>query len=496
MSVFTRSATDKMAARELLMAAIECGDVAAVHRLIDSGVDVNGVTNRGCIPLVHAVELGNKQLVRLLLRSMADPNTTEKCADPRAFNGSALMQAAVDGWVGIGSLLISNKADVNLTDSNGYSALMLACGAEFVHDHEERHVQFTRMLLNLNADPNLRAGGHTALCHAARRGSFGCVYALLEEVDSSLVVDNALETACEGGYSEVAKLLIHSVDYGRRELTIAFFASIWKDSVACMNVMIHMLQLAWEKEGDDVFDFRKFRDEDGYTPIAVAASTNSLECLAVLLTLGADPNILCTSNEAPIELACGQDYIEVVHVLVSYHACLTTLALDHARRGGAYMCMEYLLEHVRDEWDTESRMCTVTDWYRASLDLYYQAVANEEAAGERVRAWPPEHYQDPGLREVYVQYHEAVRSREVAVESVETNLRLCRTECLCARAHVMRARGVYTLAWTPDTHNLFIGDEKQQLNRAYDALYMLSQERPDLGLFEDVCYHIMRLVLT
>ncbi len=74
-----------------------------------------------------------------------------------------LIDASRAGDIGRVTSLIASKADVNLKDEKGGTALMYAC--------VEGHVEVVRLLLAAKADVNARtAGGETALIYAAQSG--------------------------------------------------------------------------------------------------------------------------------------------------------------------------------------------------------------------------------------------------------------------------------------------------------------------------------------
>ncbi|XP_046578566.1 serine/threonine-protein phosphatase 6 regulatory ankyrin repeat subunit C-like isoform X1 [Haliotis rubra] len=61
-------------AKTPLLKAIECGNLAIIHRLIDSGADINRGDHYGVTPLITSIFKFNPQIVAILLRAGCDVN--------------------------------------------------------------------------------------------------------------------------------------------------------------------------------------------------------------------------------------------------------------------------------------------------------------------------------------------------------------------------------------------------------------------------------------
>lgn len=48
--------------------------IAVVHALVDAHADVTSPDTQDCTPLLHAIRVGNSEMVRLLLERKADPD--------------------------------------------------------------------------------------------------------------------------------------------------------------------------------------------------------------------------------------------------------------------------------------------------------------------------------------------------------------------------------------------------------------------------------------
>ncbi|MFC3651651.1 ankyrin repeat domain-containing protein [Dyella humi] len=154
---FAVDTRDAQGATALLHA---CGaghrDVAAT--LIDAGADVAASASNGMTPLAAAVAARRETLVALLLERGAVP-------DQRLPNdATALMIAAVQGYPEIAEQLLDAGADPNAIDARGHSALHAASQFGFEQNDSLRARRLFDVLLKRKADPNLADGeGKTAL---------------------------------------------------------------------------------------------------------------------------------------------------------------------------------------------------------------------------------------------------------------------------------------------------------------------------------------------
>ena len=123
-----------------LLNAAETGDIEELTRLLKI-VDVN-LQDKDCwTALMFAALNGYIDCVKLLVDNNADVNLQDKDG------WTALMLAAMNGETECAKLLVDNNADVNLQYIDGYSALMLAA----INDHTET----VKKLLDNSADVSL-----------------------------------------------------------------------------------------------------------------------------------------------------------------------------------------------------------------------------------------------------------------------------------------------------------------------------------------------------
>ncbi|MFP6743349.1 MAG: ankyrin repeat domain-containing protein [Alphaproteobacteria bacterium] len=140
-----------------LVAAADAGNLAAIKRLIDSGVSPDAINQHGRPALLAAAIGGHDGIAEALLRRGANANAIDG-------SGKALLMGAADaGSEAVTKLLLRHGAMVNAVDRHGRAALSTAAwrGYGAVVD----------ALLAVGADPNLRpTDGASALMGAAVNG--------------------------------------------------------------------------------------------------------------------------------------------------------------------------------------------------------------------------------------------------------------------------------------------------------------------------------------
>jgi uncharacterized protein len=106
---------------------VAADDMDGARKLLKSGADANGLTERGITPLSLAVANGNAPMVELLLKHRAKAEQSEPTGE------TLLMIAAAVGESAVVKLLLDHGAAVNARDSQfGQTALMFAARAGHV----------------------------------------------------------------------------------------------------------------------------------------------------------------------------------------------------------------------------------------------------------------------------------------------------------------------------------------------------------------------------
>ncbi len=190
--------------KELIDASV-AGNVVAVKKLLDAGVNINARGTKGsATPLIIAAERNQVDLLKLLLERGADINVRDEKWQSALFHATANDRPDVIG------ILIQKNADVNARDKTGRTPLMMAC-----HDARE---QIMDMLLARGADVKARdMNGNTALMHlisgsGSRPFKLRAAEQLLRKKASpSAQADNGstpLSLSKKDGFTEMAELLV------------------------------------------------------------------------------------------------------------------------------------------------------------------------------------------------------------------------------------------------------------------------------------------------
>ena len=223
-----------------LMYAASYVHIPVVQALIDAGADLDilsedGGLGEGMTALMHVAgsffATGNRaEVVKMLVDAGANINLKGE----EGF--TALMRAAVAGYVDSTKALIEAGADLNLRDDNGNTAMMWAecnrhhkivallkeAGASekgmdeiaLIEAADKGDIEKVRSLLQAGANVNYRQNS-TPLCQAAQTGNYEIVKMLIDAgADVNLRASegyfNPLVNAAYEGYFEIVRALIEA----------------------------------------------------------------------------------------------------------------------------------------------------------------------------------------------------------------------------------------------------------------------------------------------
>jgi ankyrin repeat protein len=316
---------------EPLMKAIKAGDLDTVRTLAFAPPKF-GRLARATSYLPDAVQLGNRQIVEVLIQAGADPNFRGNGKDPALlslsekatpelihdlilagaklnarddYGDNAVMTAARSSNAAALKELIGAGAQLNATNSAGETALFAAARS----NSSEVLVLLLEAGINVNAR---NESGDTVLMAMSSDGAFENFKALLDRgANTGLVNDDgktALLLAAENEDPQIAKLLIEmSADVNVQDLNgdtaLMIAASTGRDQ----NVLLLMNSGA----ALDV------TDSDGQTALMRAAIRGSVECVQVLLGRGADPTIRDKEGKTALAHAQESNEGEIVKLLKS-----------------------------------------------------------------------------------------------------------------------------------------------------------------------------------
>ncbi|XP_046570876.1 ankyrin repeat domain-containing protein 50-like [Haliotis rubra] len=223
---------------------------------VAAGANV-ALTSMGDTCLIKACETGNCHIVDTLIAMKSQD------VNHRGQHGwTAVMMAALKGHVDVLQILVSEGADLTLTDDDGNNCLMLAS----VYGQ----VKMIQHLLSIdNVFDTNRQGqdGKSAVMAAANEGHYDVFKVMLNRDADLRIVDvygsNCLILACIGGNALIVQHLL------------------------AMNM--------FDVEG---------RGKDGWTPLLAAAASGQQEVFHMLVDAGADVTVKDADHDNCLMLAC------------------------------------------------------------------------------------------------------------------------------------------------------------------------------------------------
>ncbi len=293
--------------------AVKAGDLDAVNRLLDSGIDVNAFDNINMTALGHAISQWNLNLWRLLLDRGADP----EFAEPVAPDAYSRKKRFLDPWfeaVKAGdpnrvNRLLESGIDINAGDEVNTTALH--------HAIRQRHLDLVRMLLDRGADPAVpNSNGHTPLTTALIHSRpFKIPYGVPHPDPSALEILLSAGTR----YRLLEAVLLDDVALARERLDegedpnygdFTYFGPVLK--LAGERGHREMVALLLDR-GADI----ELTDDVGWRPLASAAREGQTEVVRLLLDRGADIDALGWNDDSALGIAALEDRHEIVALLLS-----------------------------------------------------------------------------------------------------------------------------------------------------------------------------------
>jgi hypothetical protein len=134
------------------------GDVAAMKRMLDAGLNPNARDASGYTALIYAARGGNVPMMRLLTSRGADPNL----ADAAVNSWTPLLHAVHKAQPRATAALLDAGANPNATDPDGTTPLMMAAGYGYA--------DIVRILLAHGANPRIATNDGITALDLARSG--------------------------------------------------------------------------------------------------------------------------------------------------------------------------------------------------------------------------------------------------------------------------------------------------------------------------------------
>ncbi|XP_072382965.1 protein TANC2 isoform X2 [Diabrotica undecimpunctata] len=295
----------------------------------------------------------NVKVSRLMLLAGASPNYITDLLG----NAPVLCVYANEGILPMVSLLLEFGADVELTNSQGCTALSLSSA--------RGHCDVVRQLIAAGASPgHADTGGYCPLVHAARNGFLNVVGYLLacdwitkneEDVHIAVAAQQALIAAAGQGHSEIVEYLLDMAEVnidlpdsitGETALTISASNGchgvcsvlINRGANICVTNKKDLAPLFLAvKEGHWAVAERLIQnhaaieqcDSTGKSPLMIASSEGHLGIIELLLDRGADINKEDKEGLTPLAWACLRGKLQVAQCLLERGA-----AINHADKSG------------------------------------------------------------------------------------------------------------------------------------------------------------------
>ncbi|KAM0198488.1 hypothetical protein ACHAPI_004012 [Fusarium lateritium] len=308
--------------RSAIHYACQLGDQDITKLLLESGAELDTMTDRGETPLLLAIEGGNYSVAELLIAKGAnvlladshgktplhrasrrgDFKTVKQLIEHGAEiltssedNFTPLLHAAVGGHSEVVTLLLDKGADFSDADEKGYTLLHKA---SILGDQT-----LVRQLIDRGADFAASSKkGYTPLAIASLFGHSQVVRLLLENDANPHQSDRAafapLVLATEGGHIEVVKTLLeYGADWEKENEK--GYSSLQS---ACRKGQSEVVKLLLQSGAD-----WRYVDKTGWTSIYVAALFYHTDVVRILLDAGASLNASLNANNG----------LSLLHVAVS-----------------------------------------------------------------------------------------------------------------------------------------------------------------------------------
>ncbi|XP_044738611.1 ankyrin-1-like isoform X4 [Chrysoperla carnea] len=325
---------------KLLNIAVNRGCTEIVELLLQHNANVNVKNRYGQTPLYDAIQNNRLEITELLLKHKSDINAEGKNRKTPLFyaienqnlkitkllldNGAnvkdypELLNIAVKRECPeIVELLLQHNADVNATDINGNTALLLTVSDCYEDSYKsldrDSYVnikrKITKLLLNhgANVDAQTR-GGKTPLHFAVYNGYSQVVEVLLEynanvNVREKKNLETPLHMSARRKNVEICKILLNKgvdVDAGERNGFTALHIATHLGHVKTVTTLLEY--------GCDI----NSRDQVFNTALHIASHLGHVKTVTTLLEYGSDINIMTRRYLTPLEYAKTAETIEIL----------------------------------------------------------------------------------------------------------------------------------------------------------------------------------------
>nr|CAD2139141.1 unnamed protein product [Meloidogyne enterolobii] len=292
------------AGHDALMEAANFGDVEIMKFLIEHGAKpsytMDGADYKESA-LTLAAYKGHCEAVDFLLSLMPK----EKNAQDEEELHTALMEAAMDGHVGVAKLLLAVGSKVNLSTESFENPLTLAsCGG---------HLEYVTLLCDAGAIiEEANDEGFTPLMEASREGHYDVVKYLLDRgANVNAKTGDGLETsltlASSGGFLNIVELLVNRGG----DLTLGDRTPLYE---ACQECRVEVCKFIINclQKSHPLSEIQKDLNE----ALFCAVSIGNEELCDLLIESGAQIDCFSKENRTPLMEASRQNFLNIVELLI------------------------------------------------------------------------------------------------------------------------------------------------------------------------------------
>ena len=277
----------------------------ALQMIIDQGINVNTLNNRGETALLLACESAQAESVNLLLEKGGDPNISYA-------DGYTSLHAAVYGGCTNETLqeIISHKVYLDAQNIDGETALWLAC---FYGKHDS-----VKILLEAGSNPNISSTDkHTSL-HAAVKGC--CSKSII-----SAILDHGADENATNKYHNETSLLLACVRGNTNAINVLLnvgadpnIADAYGDTclhyAASRDCSKEVLQAIISHDGDV-----NATNANNVTVLMKACAERNKDVINVFLNAGADPSVADAAGDTWFHYAAqNHRHPEVLQAIISH----------------------------------------------------------------------------------------------------------------------------------------------------------------------------------